>query len=391
MFRHFLAPLLAPASVALVGATEREGSLGRIVWQNLAAGGLRGALSPVNPKHKQVFGQRCYARLRELPAAPDLAVIVTPARSVPGILEEAGKAGVRAAVVLTSGFGEAGGAGRTLQAEALAAARKHGLRMLGPNCLGLMRTDAGLNATFSPVAALPGKLALLSQSGAICTAILDWAHAAGVGFSSVVSLGAAADVDFGEILDFVIADPATDAILMYVEGIRDARRFISALRAAARAKPVVVLKVGRYASGTRAASSHTGALMGSDAVFDAALRRGGTVRVKTYTQLFAAARILAAHQPFAGERLAIITNGGGPGVMAADSATENGVVLAQLSKETIAALDGKLPAQWSRANPIDIIGDAPAQRYSDATAAALADPGVDALLAMYSPVAVTTP
>ena len=391
MFRHTLAPLLAPQSVALVGATEREGALGRLVWQNLAAGGLRGELSPVNPKHKNVFGQRCYARLSDLPKAPELAVIVTPARTVPGILEEAGAADVRAAVVLTSGFGETGEAGRALQAEALAAARKYGLRLLGPNCLGLMRTDAGLNATFSPVPALPGKLALLSQSGAICTAILDWAKPSGVGFSSVVSLGAAADVDFGEVLDFLIADPATDAVLMYVEGIRDARRFISALRAAARTKPVVVLKVGRYASGTRAASSHTGALMGSDAVFDAALRRGGTVRVKTYTQLFAAARILAAGRLPAGERLAIITNGGGPGVMAADSATENGVPLAQLSIETIALLNQKLPAQWSRGNPIDLIGDAPPQRYAEATSAALADPGVDALLVMYSPVAVTPP
>ena len=391
MFRHALASLLAPTSVALVGATEREGALGRLVWQNLAAGGLRGALSPVNPKHKQVFGQRCYARLRDLAQPPDLVVLVTPAQTIPSLLEEAGAAGVRAAVVLSSGFGEAGDAGRALQAEAVAAARRHGLRMIGPNCLGLMRTDAGLNATFSPVAALPGRLALLSQSGAICGAILDWAKPSGVGFSSVVSLGAAADVDFGELLDFLIADPATDAVLMYVEGIRDARRFISALRVAARAKPVVVLKVGRHASGTRAAASHTGALMGSDAVFDAALRRGGTVRVRTYTQLFAAARILAAGHAPAGERLAIITNGGGPGVMAADSAADNGVPLAQLSKATIELLNQKLPPQWSRGNPIDIVGDAPPQRFADATSAALADPGVDALLVMYSPVAVTPP
>ena len=391
MLRHALAPLLAPASVALVGATEREGALGNLVWRNLAAGGLRGALSAVNPKHGKVFGQRCYARLRDLPAAPELAVLVTPARTIPGLLEDAGAAGVRAAVVLSSGFGEAGEAGRALQAEALAAARRHGLRLLGPNCLGLMRTDAGLNATFSPVPALPGKLALLSQSGAICTAILDWAKPSGVGFSSVVSLGAAADVDFGELLDFLISDPATDAVLMYVEGIRDARRFVSALRAAARAKPVVVLKVGRHASGTRAAASHTGAMTGSDAVFDAALRRGGTVRVRSYTQLFAAARILSMGRIPAGERLAIITNGGGPGVMAADCASDNGVPLAQLSADTIALLNRKLPAQWSRGNPLDIVGDAPPQRFADATSAALADAGVDALLVMYSPVAVTPP
>ena len=391
MSRHHLAPLLAPESVALVGATEREGALGRIVWQNLAAGGLRGAPSAVNPKHAAVFGQRCYPNLGKLPQAPELAVLVTPARAVPGIIEEAGVAGVRAAVILSSGFGETGDGGRALQEEVLAAARRHKVRLLGPNCLGLMRTDSGLNATFSPAAALPGRLALISQSGAICTAILDWARPAGVGFSSVVSLGGAADVDFGEVLDFLVSDPATDAILMYVEGIRDARRFVSALRAAARVKPVIALKVGRYAAGSRAASSHTGALVGSDAVFEAALHRCGTVRVKTYTQLFAAARILSASQHLQGERLAILTNGGGPGVMAADSAAENGVPLAQLSKETIALLDQKLPSQWSHGNPIDIVGDAPPQRFTDAATAALDDPGVDALLVMYSPVAVTPP
>jgi len=391
MFRHRLAALLAPTSVALVGATEREDALGRIVWRNLAAGGLKGALSAVNPKHKTVFGQRCYPRLRDLPAPPDLAVFVTPARAIPGLIEEAGAAGIRAAVVLSSGFGEAGEPGRKLQREMLAAARKHDVRILGPNCLGLMRTGTGLDATFSPAAALPGKLALVSQSGAICTAILDWAKAAGVGFSSVVSLGGAADVDFGEVLDFLVADPDTDAILMYVEGVRDARRFVSALRAAARSKPVVALKVGRFAAGSRAATSHTGALVGSDAVFDAVLRRCGTVRVKSYIQLFAAARILTARRQLQGERLAILTNGGGPGVMAADCAAENGVPLASLSPGTLARLDASLPPQWSHGNPVDIVGDAPPQRFSEATAAILEDPGVDALLVMYSPVAVTSP
>lgn len=389
--RHALSPLLAPRSVALIGATEREGALGRLVWQNLAAGGLHGTLTPVNPKHRAVSGVRCYARLGELPQPPELAVIVTPAATVTGIIEEAGAAGVRAAVVLTSGFGEIGEQGRLLQGEAVAAARRHGLRLLGPNCLGLMRADIGLNATFSPVAALPGRLALVSQSGAVCTAILDWARPAGIGFSSVVSLGAAAEVDFGEVLDFLVADPTTDAILMYIEGVHDARRFVSALRAAARAKPVVALKVGRHATGTHAASSHTGALMGSDAVFDAALQRCGTVRVKTYTQLFAAARMLASARQAAGERLAILTNGGGPGVMAADSASDNGVPLAELAPETVARLNEALPPQWSHGNPVDIVGDAPPRRFAEATAALLADPGVDALLVLYSPVAVTSP
>jgi acetyltransferase len=391
MFRHYLQPLLAPRSVALVGATEREGALGNIVHRNLAAGALRGELYAVNPKHGTIFGKRAYARLSQLPQPPDLAVIVTPAPTIAQIVEDAGAAGVKAAVVLSSGFAEIGPEGRALQDKVLAAAKRGGVRILGPNCLGVMRTDCGLNATFARTPAHPGNVALISQSGAICGAILDWAHGARVGFTSVVSLGGAMDVDFGEVLDFLVADPATDAILMYVEGIRDARRYVSALRAAARVKPVVALKVGRHASGSRAASSHTGALVGSDAVFDAALRRAGTVRVKTYTQLFAAARVLATERFPEGERLAILTNGGGPGVLAADSAAENGVPLAVLSTETVSSLNAKLPPQWSHGNPIDLIGDAPAERFGAATAAALADPGVDALLAMYSPVAVTAP
>jgi len=388
---HYLRPLLAPRSVALVGATEREGALGAIVYRNLAAGGLRGELYAVNPKHRTLFGRRAYARLSQLPQPPDLAVVVTPARTVAGIVADAAAAGIKAAVILSSGFAESGAEGRAIQDEMLAVAKRGAVRVLGPNCLGIMRSDCGLNATFARTPALAGKLALVSQSGAMCGAILDWAAGARVGFTSVVSLGGAMDVDFGEVLDFLVADEATDAILMYVEGIRDARRYMSALRAAARVKPVVALKVGRYASGSRAASSHTGALVGSDAVFDAALRRAGTVRVKTYTQLFAAARVLAAGRFPEGERLAIVTNGGGPGVVAADSAAENGVPLAELSAETIKVLDQKMPPQWSRGNPIDIIGDAPPERFAAATAAALADPGVDALLAMYSPVAVTAP
>jgi acetyltransferase len=377
--------------VALLGATERDAALGNIVFRNLQAGGLRGALYPVNPKHRVVFGQRAYARLSQLPSVPELAVIATPAPTVPRLLEEAGAAGVKAAVVLSSGFGESGPGGRRLQDDLAASARRHGVRVLGPNCLGVMRPDAGLNATFARSPARAGKLALVSQSGAICGAILDWAASAEVGFSSVISIGGAADVDFGELLDFLANDAATEAILLYVEGIRDARRFMSALRAAARVKPVVALKVGRYAAGSRAASSHTGALVGSAQVFDAALRRSGTVRVKTYTQLFAAARMLAGGAPPAGERLAILTNGGGPGVMAADSATENDVPLAALSPSTMDLLDTRLPAQWSKGNPVDIIGDAPPQRFADAAAALLADPGVDALLALYSPVAVASP
>src|SRR5580765_4268885 len=351
MISHYLRPLLAPRSVALVGASEREGSLGRIVYRNLTAGGPRVKLYAVNPKHATLFDRPAYARVSQLPEIPELIVIATPARTAPQIVADAGVAGVKAAVVLSSGFAEAGPAGRVLQDELGATAKRNGVRLLGPNCLGIIRTDVGLNATFARTPARPGRLALVSQSGAICGAVLDWAYAADIGFSSVVSLGGAIDVDFGEILHYLVADGETDAILMYIEGIRDARSALSALRVAARVKPVVALKVGRYATGSRAASSHTGALVGSDAVFDAALRRAGTVRVKTYTQLFAAARALAAFPPDArfpqGDRLAIVTNGGGPGVIAADSAAENGVELASLSQETISTLNSKMPAQWS--------------------------------------------
>jgi acetyltransferase len=388
---HYLRPLLAPRSVALVGATERPGALGAIVYANLVRGGLKGELYAVNPKHRRIGDRTAYPRLTALPAPAELAVIVTPARAVPGILRDAGQAGTRAAVILSSGFAEIGEEGRKLQEEALAVARAAGVRLIGPNCLGVMRPEAGLDATFARDFAAPGHLALVSQSGAICDAILDWAKSVQIGFSSMVSLGAAADVDFGEVLDFLVADEATSAILMYVEGIHDARRFMSALRAASRVKPVIALKVGRYASGSRAASSHTGALVGSDAVFEAALRRSGAVRVRTYTQLFAATRMLAVSVHSQGERLAIVTNGGGPGVVAADSAAENGVPLAELSPPTLQALAGSLPPQWSRGNPIDIIGDAPPERFAAATAAALADPAVDAVLALYSPVAVTSP
>ena len=352
---------------------------------------MRGGLFPVNPKHASVHGQRAYSRLDRLPGRPDVAVIATPGRTVPAIIGEAGSLGIKAAIVLSSGFAEAGPAGVALQDEMLAAARRHGVRILGPNCLGAMRTDAGLNATFARRPARPGNLAVVSQSGAICGALLDWAERAGVGFTSVVSLGAAADVDFGEILDFLMADGSTEAVLLYVEGIRDARRYLSALRAAARVKPVIALKVSRYATGARAATSHTGAHAGADAVFDAALRRAGTVRVKTYTQLFDAARAVASTRQPQGERLAILTNGGGPGVVAADSAAENGIPLAVLGTETMRILDTRLPPQWSRGNPVDIVGDATPERFAVAAAALLADPGVDALLAMYSPVAVTAP
>ena len=332
-------------------------------------------------------------RIDDLPETPDLVVIASPAASVPEVLRAAGLRGVRAAVVLSAGFAEIGRQGAELGARVEAEARKHGIRWVGPNCLGIIRPSIGLNVTFANAGATSGSLALISQSGAVCTAILDWAASTEIGFSSVISLGGALDLDFGELLDYLIHDPETKSILLYIEGIRDARRFMSALRAAARVKPIIVLKAGRNASGALAVASHTGALAGSDKVWDSALARAGAVRVDSSMQLFAAARLLAdprVAKALRGNRLAIVTNGGGPGVVAADAAEKNGLVLATLQDSTLDALNKTLPAHWSHANPVDIIGDATPERFSDALRAVIADTSVDAVLTMFCPQSITS-
>lgn len=387
--KHYLTRLFEPQAVAVVGASERAGAIGGIVLRNLLEAGYAGKLYAVNPGHSAISGVRCFPDVSALPAGVELAVVATPSASVPGVIEACGCAGIRAVVVITAGFAEAGASGRALQDQMLAAARRHGVRLIGPNCLGIMRPAIGLNATFASGGARPGALALVSQSGALATAILDWANPSGVGFSSVISLGGSADLDFGEILDYLVADSSTQHILLYIEGVRDARRFMSALRAAARVKPVIVLKVGRHAAGSKAAVSHTGALVGADDVFDSALARAGAVRVTTIGQLFAVAQGLTARIRPRGNRLAIITNGGGPGAMAADRAADLGMPLAELSAKTMAALDAQLPPHWSHGNPLDIVGDADAARYRFAVAAALADDKVDGVLAMMVPTGVT--
>jgi acetyltransferase len=384
-----VAAIFAPASMALIGASERDGSLGTVVLKNLLKARYKGRLYPVNPQYKKVQGRRCFASVSDLPKVPDMVLIVTPARTVPGIIEECGRLGVRGAIVISAGFREAGPEGVKLEQKALANARKYGLRFLGPNCLGVMRSDIGLNATFSHGAANQGRIALVSQSGALCTAILDWAKGNGVGFSSVISTGISADVDFGEILDFLVQDSKTDSIMLYVEGLHDSRRFMSALRAAARVKPVIVMKSGRNNDGSKAAASHTGAMVGSDDVFDAALRRAGSVRVHSFAAFFAAALTLNSGVRTNGPRLCIVTNGGGPAVIAADKVSEMGLQMAQLSRESMAALDAVLPATWSKGNPVDVIGDASAQRYEKALKICMDDPGVDAVLAIVTPQAMT--
>ncbi len=388
--RHYLSPLFQPASVAIIGASNATGTVGAVLAENMIAG-YRGALYAVNPKHRSVQGLDCYPAIGKIPQRIDLAVIATPAHTVPALIEQCGEAGVRAAVVITAGFSETGPAGARLERALLENARRCRLRVIGPNCLGLMRPEIGLNATFARGGALTGSIGLISQSGAVCTAMLDWARSHGVGFSSVVSLGGSTDVDFGEIIDFLVNDPKTEHILLYIEGIRDARRFVSALRAAARVKPVILMKVGRHPAGSRAAMSHTGSIVGADDVFDAVVRRAGAVRVSTIGQIFAAAQAFASHLWPRGDRLAIITNGGGPGVMAADRAADLGIPLAELLPRTVESLKTALPANWSHSNPLDLIGDADAARYAAATSACLADEGVDGVLVMLTPQAMTDP
>ena len=374
--------LFQPASVAVIGASERPHSVGATVLANVLQGGFSGPVWPVNPKYTALGGRTAYHRVRDLPQAPDLALICTPPATVPGLVEELGQMGCKAAVVITAGLDAA------QKAAMLAAARPHLLRILGPNCVGQLVPGIGLNGSFAHLPALPGKLAFVSQSGAMVTGILDWARSRNIGFSRFVSLGDGSDVDFGDVLDYLATDRSTEAILLYMEDVRAARKFMSAARAAARSKPVLVVKSGRFAEGARAANSHTGALAGSDAVYEAAIRRAGMLRVLSTEDLFDAVETLAAGRPLAGERLAILTNGGGPGVLATDALVGAGGILAELAPATLRRLDEVLPATWSHANPVDIIGDAPGRRYSEALQALLHDEGVDAVLVMHAPTAI---
>ena len=391
MGKHYLTPLFAPTSVAVFGASDRPDSVGQIVFQNMLASGFAGRLYPINPKHSEIQGRKATASLAEIPDSVELIVIATPAATIPDILDHCGQRGVKAAVILSAGFSETGPDGAALEREVLRSARRHGIRILGPNCIGIMRPALGLNATFIKGGANPGNIAFVSQSGALCAAIVDWASNRDVGFSSLVSLGSSADVNFGEILDFLVSDAETKSILLYIEGIRKARTFMSALRAAARIKPVILVKVGRHATSSQAALSHTASLVGGDDVFAAAVSRAGVVRVQTITQLFTAAKALSCGFRPVGNRLAIVTNGGGPGVMATDRAADLGLSMAVLSDQTIEVLGQHLPATWSHANPVDIIGDASAERYGHAVKACLEDANVDGVLVILTPQAMTKP
>lgn len=379
-----LEALFSPSSIALVGASPQAGSVGHIIASNLLGSGFGGDVWLVNPRHDTIGSSPCYASVSALPGAPDLAVVATPPATVPGVIADLARHGTRAAVVITAGLGN------DLRTRMLEAARPACLRILGPNCIGLILPRLGINASFAHTMPLKGDLAFLSQSGALVTAVIDWAKGRGIGFSKVVSMGEMADVDFGDTLDFLAGDPETRAILLYVEQVTHAAKFMSAARRAARAKPVIVLKSGRHEAGAKAAASHTGALSGSDAVYDAAFRRAGLVRVNDLDGLFEAAEMLSFTPHLAGERLMILTNGGGAGVLAADRLEDYDGKLAALSPSVRSALDAVLPATWSKGNPVDIIGDAGPERYEAAMRVLLDDPGSDAILVINCPTALAS-
>ncbi|MBL9122672.1 MAG: bifunctional acetate--CoA ligase family protein/GNAT family N-acetyltransferase [Planctomycetaceae bacterium] len=379
-----------PARVAIVGASDRTASVGATLVANLQAGANREVFL-VNPARATVAGQRCFPRIADIPAPIDLAVIAVPAPRVPSVIDDCLAAGVPGAIVISAGFREAGPAGVALEAEIRSRLRGTDLRLIGPNCLGVMSPAQGLNATFATDLPRPGNLALVSQSGAILTAILDWSREENVGFSQVVSIGSMLDLGWGELIDYLGDDPATKTILLYMESIGDARSFLSAAREVAWRKPLIVIKAGRSQPAARAAASHTGALVGSDEALDAAFRRAGVLRVRHISALFELAEVLAKQPLPAGPRLTILTNAGGPGVLATDLLVESGGKLAELSESTVAKLGAELPDHWSRANPVDVLGDADPHRYAAAAKILLAAPETDGLLAILTPQAMTDP
>jgi len=386
-----LKKMFDPSSIAVIGASGRHESVGFALMQNLIDGGYSGRVYPVNLNRKNVLGIRCYKSVLDIGEKPDLAVIATPAFTVPNLVRECVKAGVKSVIVVSSGFGEIGKEGRLLEKELKKIIAGTGMRLLGPNCLGYIRTDKKINASFAIRNALPGKMALISQSGALCSSILDWALKQKVGFKYFISVGAMLDVEFADIIGFVQQDPEVESVAIYMESIKDARKFMSAARSFSRSKPIIVAKSGRFEESARAAISHTGSMAGNDAVFDAAFKRAGIVRVEGVQDLLGCSEALAKQPLPKGGRLAIITNAGGPGVMAVDAVIKNGCTLARLSASAMATLEREIPRHWSRNNPVDLLGDAGHELYEKALDVVLKEKGVDGILVMLSPQAISKP
>jgi|WetSurMetagenome_2_1015567.scaffolds.fasta_scaffold01402_5 acetyltransferase len=380
-----------PGTIAVIGASDREGGVGNALMKNLIGNNYQGIVYPVNPARESVAGIKAYPKVSDIPDKIDLAIIVTPAATVPAIVLECGQAGVSGLIIISSGFDEIGAKGQKMSEEILSIARDYNMRIIGPNCLGFIRPSINLNASFANKMALPGHIAFISQSGALCTAILDWSLKNNVGFSHFVSIGSNIDISFHDLIDYFGDDPNTDSILIYMESLREARKFMSAARAFSRQKPIVVLKVGRTEAGSQAAKSHTGAITGNDSVYDAAFERAGIIRVDGALDLFHVAKILAMQKRPADNRVAVITNAGGPGVIAADRLALHNERLAALSHATVTALKKFLPSAASTANPVDILGDADPLRYRQAVELCLADPNVDAALIILTPQEMTSP
>jgi acetyltransferase len=388
---HPLDAIFVPHNVAVIGASERVGSVGRAVLWSLVSSPFGGTVFPVSEKRGSVLGIKAYRKVANIPEQIDLAAIVTPAETVPGIVGECIDAGVRGAIVISAGFKEHGETGKELEHQILEKLRHSSMRLIGPNCLGVMNPLSGLNATFASHIARPGNVAFISQSGALCTAILDWSEKEQVGFSAFVSVGSMLDVGWGDLIDYLGNDPRTHSIVMYMETVGDPRSFLSAAREVSLTKPVIVIKAGRTEAAAHAAASHTGSLTGSDEVLEAAFRRCGVLRVNTIADLFYMAEVLAKQPRPKGPRLAIVTNAGGPGVLAADSIIGNGGQLAELTQGTMDALNGMLPPHWSRSNPVDILGDALPERYAKVADTVIHDPNVDGALAIICPQGMADP
>ncbi len=386
-----LSPFFAPQTVAVIGATERPGSVGRTLLWNLISSSFGGTVFPVHPTRSNVLGIKAYPTIGEVPEVVDLAIIAIPSNGVPAVIDQCGQAGVKGVIILSAGFREIGAAGVALEKEVLTAARRHHVRILGPNCLGLMCPTSGLNATFASTMARAGSVGFISQSGALCTSILDWSLRENVGFSAFVSIGSMVDIDWGDLIYYLGDDPATESIVIYMETIGNARSFLSAAREVALSKPIIVIKSGRTQRAAQAAASHTGAMAGSDEALDAAFRRCGVLRVNTIDELFNLAEVLGKQPRPRGKRLTILTNAGGPGVLTTDALIRSGGELARLSTETVDALDQLLPTHWSRQNPIDILGDATPERYGAALDVLAQDPNSDGLLVILTPQAMTQP
>ena len=386
-----LKKLFDPKSIAVIGASNQQGSVGFSMMKNLIGSGFRGTVYPVNPKRKSVLGIHCYASILDVPSSIDLAIVATPAKIVPAIVKQCVEANAKSLIVVSSGFSEIGQEGARLERELAKILKGTGIRMLGPNCLGYIRPDKRINASFAIRNAMPGKMALISQSGALCSGILDWAQKKRVGFKYFISIGSMMDINFSDLIEFLEQDEEVESIAMYMESIKDADKFLKVAKRFSKKRPIIVAKSGRFEESAKAAISHTGSMAGNDEVFEAAFLRAGIVRIANIQDLLGAAEALAKQDMPKGKRLAVLTNAGGPGVMASDAIMRNRLLLSNLSKQTMKSLENAMPLHWSRGNPVDLLGDAGPDLYDKALGILMKDKGIDGIVVILSPQAISKP